>query len=57
MNIINNLKFKYKIGIIVVVSIICLIVAGITSFFYLSESNKMLDDMYDNQLIPVRTVE
>ena len=57
MNIINNLKFKYKIGIIVVVSTICLIVAGITSFFYLSESNKMLDDMYDNQLIPVRTVE
>ena len=57
MNIINNLKFKYKIGIIVVVSMICLIVAGITSFFYLSESNKMLDDMYDNQLIPVKTVE
>lgn len=56
MNIFANIKVVYKLGILMLVSLIALSVVGYTGFYYLRQTNESLNVMYNDRLIPVKLI-
>jgi methyl-accepting chemotaxis protein len=53
MNIFANTKVIYKLGSLMLISLIALSTVGYTGLYYLRHSNNLLGTMYDERLIPV----
>ncbi|SDE98061.1 methyl-accepting chemotaxis protein [Sporomusa acidovorans] len=52
----NNMKVKYKLGVLIFIAFLALGVIGFTGYYYLQQSNITLNTMYKDRLIPVRNL-
>lgn len=54
MNLINNMKVSFKLGILILVALLSMGVIGYTGYYYLEKSNTEMKSMYTDRLIPVK---
>ncbi len=54
MNLINNMKVSFKLGILILVALLSMGVIGYTGYYYLQKSNTDMKSMYTDRLIPVK---
>lgn len=54
MTFFNNMKVKYKLGVLIFIAFFALGVIGCTGYYYLQQSNTTINTMYKDRLIPVR---
>lgn len=52
----DNMKVKYKLGILIFIAFLALGVIGFTGYYYLQQSNITMNTMYKDRLIPVRNL-
>ncbi|SDF54731.1 methyl-accepting chemotaxis protein [Sporomusa acidovorans] len=50
----NNMKVKYKLGVLIFIAFLALGVIGFTGYYYLQQSNTTMNTLYKDRLIPVR---
>lgn len=49
-----NMKIVYKLGTLIALALVALSTVGFTGYYYLQQSNKAMDTMYDDRLIPIK---
>jgi methyl-accepting chemotaxis protein len=54
MNWFMNIRMVYKLGILILIAFVALCGIGYTGYYYLQQSNKAMDTLYDDRLIPVK---
>ena len=56
MKVLNDLKVKTKLAILVVIASISLAIVGGVGYFYLQEANSELTVMYQQRLVPTSQI-
>jgi methyl-accepting chemotaxis protein len=56
MNFFEDMKVRLKLGVLILIAIICLGVIGYTGYYYLQQSNTEMNTMYENHLVPVALI-
>jgi len=57
MNLLNNMKMSLKLSILIAIALLSMSIIGYTGYYYLQQSNKDMNEMYTENLIPVTLIE
>jgi len=57
MNFLNDIKVSLKLSILIVIALLSMSIIGYTGYYYLQQSNKDMNEMYTENLIPVTLIE
>ncbi len=56
MNVLNNMKVRLKLSILIAIALLSMCIIGYTGYYYLQQSNADINVMYADQLLPISLI-